>query len=262
MSYSTVRRAAPPTPGVANRERPVKSAYRFLHGGRVPARALDRARRRRLLMRVRLDAFWHRAVVRMVIAPDVRMGRDVRITVVPRTSSELSVGSGSLLGEGVRIRLEGGRLLVGEHSELRRNVSLVVGGVLRLDGRNLLQAGCSLHCARSVTVGARAVLSEYTTVVDSAHHYTTPEQWFLDNVKTGPVEIGADTWIGAKATISRGVTVGDHAIVAANSLVTRDVPAGQLASGVPAEVSRPVDLPWTTAPTPPAGAPEASEEGG
>ena len=245
-----------------NGERPVKHLYRILHDRGVLPRVLDRARRRRLLVRLRMDAFWHRAVVDVALARNLRVGRDVRVSVVPRTRTELSVGAGSLLGEGVRIRLEGGRLLVGDHCELRRNVSLVVGGTLRLEGRNVLQAGCSLHCARSITLGARTVLSEYTTVVDSVHHFTTPEEWFLDNVRTGPVEIGADTWIGAKATISRGVTIGDHAVVAANSLVTRDVPAGRLASGVPAEVRRPVELPWTVPPPGPRGASGTAEAGG
>jgi maltose O-acetyltransferase len=41
-----------------------------------------------------------------------------------------------------------------------------------------------------------------------------------------------------------GVTIGDHCIIASNSVVTRDVPPGHLASGVPADDMKPIRLPW------------------
>ena len=43
-------------------------------------------------------------------------------------------------------------------------------------------------------------------------------------------------WIGANATILPGVTIGDHAIVAAGAVVTKDVPANVIVGGVPAKV--------------------------
>jgi acetyltransferase-like isoleucine patch superfamily enzyme len=227
--------------------------HRLLRRRRPVVTALNRSRRRALLTRLRLQEVWLRARVDASISTDVALGRGVRVEVEPGTSSVLRIGSGATIGNDVRIRLEGGALLIGPDVEIRRQASLVVGGRLQLKGRNLLQAGCSLHCAQEVTVGHRAVLSEYATVVDSSHHFSTPDRWFLDNVRTGPVRIGDEVWIGAKATVGRGVTVGDQSVVSANSLVVRDVPPGHLASGVPAEVRRAVVLP---APAPP-GRPSA-----
>ncbi|MFM2280568.1 MAG: hypothetical protein RLZZ444_2799 [Pseudomonadota bacterium] len=51
-----------------------------------------------------------------------------------------------------------------------------------------------------------------------------------------PVTIGNDVWVGAKATILRGVTIGDGAVVAANAVVTRDVPAYAIVAGIPARI--------------------------
>ena len=51
-----------------------------------------------------------------------------------------------------------------------------------------------------------------------------------------PVLIGQDVWIGAKATILRGVAVGDGALIGANSVVTHDVPPGAIVAGSPAVV--------------------------
>ena len=52
----------------------------------------------------------------------------------------------------------------------------------------------------------------------------------------GPVIIGNNVWIGDKATILGGVTIGDGAVIAANSVVTKDVPAYSVVGGNPARV--------------------------
>jgi acetyltransferase-like isoleucine patch superfamily enzyme len=85
-----------------------------------------------------------------------------------------------------------------------------------------------------------AVLAEYASVIDSSHVLGGPDGEWLHQVKTSPVVIGRNAWIGAKATIARGVHVGEGAVVSANSLVVKDVPPGHLVSGVPAQVIRPV----------------------
>ena len=51
-----------------------------------------------------------------------------------------------------------------------------------------------------------------------------------------PIVVGKDVWIGAHATILKGVTIGDGAIIAAGAVVTRDVPPNTIAAGVPARV--------------------------
>ncbi|MCT3430976.1 hypothetical protein EFQ32_09720 [Limosilactobacillus fermentum] len=50
------------------------------------------------------------------------------------------------------------------------------------------------------------------------------------------VTIGNDVWIGGKATILPGVTIGDNVVVAAGAVVTKDVPANTIVAGVPARV--------------------------
>ena len=57
-------------------------------------------------------------------------------------------------------------------------------------------------------------------------------------VSKGPVVIGDNVWIGDKVTILAGVHIGDNAIIAANAVVTENVPANTLVAGVPASVRR------------------------
>ena len=54
-------------------------------------------------------------------------------------------------------------------------------------------------------------------------------------VCTKPIVIGNDVWIGANAVILPGVTIGNHSVVAAGAVVTKDVPANTMVGGVPAK---------------------------
>jgi len=53
-----------------------------------------------------------------------------------------------------------------------------------------------------------------------------------------PIRICDNAWIGASAVITKGVTIGQNAVVAAGAVVTRDVPANTVVGGVPAKVLR------------------------
>ncbi|NRO35123.1 Maltose O-acetyltransferase [Lactobacillus helveticus] len=53
--------------------------------------------------------------------------------------------------------------------------------------------------------------------------------------------IKKNAWIGAKATILPGVTVGENAVVAAGAVVTKDVPANTVVAGMPAKVIKKID---------------------
>ena len=52
------------------------------------------------------------------------------------------------------------------------------------------------------------------------------------------IRIGSHVWIGGGVQILSGVTIGDHAVIAAGSVVTRDIPPNVLAGGVPCRILR------------------------
>ena len=58
-------------------------------------------------------------------------------------------------------------------------------------------------------------------------------------VTSAPVTIEKDVWIGANAVICGGVTIGEGSVIGAGSVVTKDIPAGVVAAGVPCRVLRP-----------------------
>jgi acetyltransferase-like isoleucine patch superfamily enzyme len=202
--------------------------------------AARRLRVRRVVLALRWRARWHRAELSCDIEPGVRIGRRLRITVQANTRNEVRIERGSRLWDDVRIELRGGSLRIGSGTDIKSRCVLGIGGVLHLQGSNLLQHGCIVHCDEAVTLEEFAMLAEYTTVIDSSHVLGGPDGAWVHRIKTAPVVIGRSVWICAKATVARGVHVGERAVVAANSLVLEDVPPGQLASGVPAVVVRPL----------------------
>lgn len=108
----------------------------------------------------------------------------------------------------------------------------------------MLGAGTTVHCAATVAVGDRVATGEYVTLVDSSHVHREPGRPLLYDVATGAVTVGDDTFLGAKATLTRSASVGAWCIVGAGSVVTGPVADRSFVSGVPAVFVREVDLPW------------------
>jgi virginiamycin A acetyltransferase len=62
------------------------------------------------------------------------------------------------------------------------------------------------------------------------------EAWNRDVISKGPIDIGNDVWIGARAIVLSGVSIGDGAVIGAGSVVTGDVPAYAIMAGAPARI--------------------------
>lgn len=201
--------------------------------------ALHGSRRRWFETQVRAAAAWNRAEVELRIDPSVRFGRDVRATVQPGTSSVLHIGAGTTVGDRVLFKLKGGQARIGDGCDLRGDVTIGVAGDLELAGDNVLSWGTVVHCDELVRLGPMTSAAEFVTVADSTHFHTAPGVPFHHNLHTAPVRIGANVWLCPKATVAHGVTIGDDCVVAANAVVTGDVPAGQVVAGAPAKVVRP-----------------------
>lgn len=114
-------------------------------------------------------------------------------------------------------------------------------------GSNVGMSGSVICAAQSVRIGDRVMLGANTTITDTDSHPINPKErqashYGLDPrladqaTKVAPVIIADDVFVGMHAMILRGVTIGKGAVVAAGSVVTKDVPPGAIAAGVPARV--------------------------
>ncbi|GAA1863370.1 sugar O-acetyltransferase [Paeniglutamicibacter psychrophenolicus] len=111
------------------------------------------------------------------------------------------------------------------------------GRNITLGKRIFINAGCKFQDQGGVTIGDDTLIG-HNVVIATLNHDLAPSR--RADMHPAPVVIGRNVWIGSNATILPGVSIGDDAVVAAASVVTRDVPAGAVVVGSPARVVRTV----------------------
>ena len=97
-----------------------------------------------------------------------------------------------------------------------------------------------------ITIGNGLLTGRFVYIGDNAHGGLSYEEANIRPImrtlrSKGEVKIGNNVWIGDKATILSGVHIGDNVIVGANSVVTKDVPDGELWVGNPAHFVRKIE---------------------
>ena len=132
------------------------------------------------------------------------------------------------LGRGVQLR-EGTILAFGDESNGYGNIS--IGERTWIGQYNNLRAG-----GGDIRIGRNCLVSQFCSIVASNHGHARDRPIRLqrnDSRRVG-VKIGDDVWLGSGCAVMPGVTLGNGAIVGANAVVTRDVPANEIWGGVPA----------------------------
>ena len=134
------------------------------------------------------------------------------------------------------------RILLEDESLWRvmSNFTVYAGSFIRVLKKGVLTThsgfineNVQIVCAENISIGEGCNIGRDVIIRDYDGHLIDPEQPI-----SAPVRIGDHVWIGQRAIILKGVTIGDGAVIAAGSIVTGDVPAGALAAGVPAKVIR------------------------
>jgi acetyltransferase-like isoleucine patch superfamily enzyme len=100
-----------------------------------------------------------------------------------------------------------------------------------------------ITCANYIQIGDNLLTGRRCLITDNSHGGMTLEELAIAPIdrevkSKGPVIIGNNVWLGERVCILPGVQIGDGAVIAANAVVTHNVPAGALAAGVPAKITR------------------------
>ncbi len=143
-------------------------------------------------------------------------GRRLRFHAVERFSPNvvLELERGGMLELGSRVRMHSGCKL-----KVRKGAKAVVGGGVSLN------YGCMLLCRQEIRIGQGSEFGPNVLIYDHDHDFRCEGGIRAGKYRCAPVTIGKDCWIGANTVILRGVTIGDRAVIAAGSVVTKDVPA-------------------------------------
>ena len=104
-------------------------------------------------------------------------------------------------------------------------------------GRNVfVNQNCTVYDLGGVDIGDDVMIGPNVSLITSGHPIEPSRR--RDGVTAAPIVIERNVWIAAGATIIGGVTVGENSVVAAGSVVTKDVPPNTLVGGNPARVIR------------------------
>jgi tetrahydrodipicolinate N-succinyltransferase len=187
----------------------------------------------------RLSLFCYRAAVRatakcfsiLVSGAFAGFGKKTVLMLPIRLGGEnrISIGDGVFVGAGSWLQT---------HSDgLNKSLAIRIG-------RNTSIAGnCVISAVRSVTLEEDVLLARNVYISDHIHKYTDIETSIVAQGldKISPVIIQKGAWLGQNVVVCPGVTIGQGAVIAANAVVTKNVPHHSVAAGAPARIVKTIE---------------------
>ena len=142
--------------------------------------------------------------------------------------------------------LDEGRLTIGEGTLLEPGCWLTLAPRARISiGRGcFLNKNTMLAAYERIEIGDHVMFANNCFVGDADHRFDDPDlpvtwQGFTSK---GPVRIGSNVWFGVGCVVTSGVRIADRCVIAANSVVTEDLPHGVIAAGAPARVMKEIEF--------------------
>lgn len=162
---------------------------------------------------------------------------------------------GVIYGKGVRIigriivfRTPESTIQIGNHCVFNSSSKLNFRGInhpcilqtgtphaMIMIGNHVEMSGTSIVSNHSVTIGNNVLIGANCQIGDRDGHSNK----YKSSPK--PIIIENDVWLGMNVTVLKGVTIGEHSIIGANSVVTKDIPANSIAAGNPCSVIRTIN---------------------
>lgn len=154
---------------------------------------------------------------------------------------------------GSRVRLNCGStpddVVLHAHSEMFGTIESYNHGKVVMHEWSKIGPDSVISCANHIEIGRDTAIAFGVTIIDHNNHPTNPadrrymrhtphrsEERSPKYAASAPIIIGENVLLGSGSRICKGVTIGDNAIVAANTVVTHDVPANAIAAGNPAKI--------------------------
>jgi len=110
-------------------------------------------------------------------------------------------------------------------------------------GHDVGLSGATILARKNIIIGNHVLFGGNCTILDSDHHPLGPEERLNNHskeIQSKSVVIGDNVWLGLNVIVLKGVTIGKNSVIAAGSVVVKDIPENVLAAGNPAKMIKPL----------------------
>ena len=118
-------------------------------------------------------------------------------------------------------------------------MKLAVGKYISIGEGCYFNAGTTFIDDWKIEIGKNCLFGPNVTLCTTGHPISPNHR--MDGMYSFPIKIGNTCWIGANVIVLPGITIGDHSVIGAGSVVTKDIPANVVAAGNPCRVLRQID---------------------
>jgi maltose O-acetyltransferase len=164
-----------------------------------------------------------------------------------------TIGADHVFVRSTYVRLADGSdkndIVIGDHAMISGTLVSENHGKIHLGAYVYLRENSTIGAVNSVAIGDYSSIADYVVILDNNNHPINPIDRQLKSSspkgsdyrkwrhsESAPIVIGKNVWIGSFARVCKGVTVGDNSIIAANAVVTKDVPPNTIVAGNPAKI--------------------------
>lgn len=129
------------------------------------------------------------------------------------------------------------KIILKQGSRLNHDVIIQGSGNFILGERSFICSYSVIGCNEYIRIGADCMIADSVSIRDTDHNFDSIDVPMIkQGIKTEKVIIEDDVWIGYGAVITKGIHIGKGSIVAANAVVTKNVPPNAIVGGVPAKL--------------------------
>jgi acetyltransferase-like isoleucine patch superfamily enzyme len=140
-------------------------------------------------------------------------------------------------------------ITIGDHAMISGTLVSENHGKIFLGNYVYLRENSTIGSVNSITIGDYTSIADHVVILDNNNHPINPEDRKIKSSsprgsdlrkwrhsESAPIIIGSNVWIGSYARVCKGVNIGDNSIIAANAVVTKDVPPNTIVAGNPAKI--------------------------
>lgn len=147
------------------------------------------------------------------------------------------------IGKGVVVSAKNGYIGFLGKAHLHHHTTIKSTGNLVIGKNFSINPYSRVICFDEIIIGENVLIAQFVSILDHDHStdFKNGDLDYRGEYLTSKITIGNNVWIGDKATVLRGVHIGDNVVIAANSVVNKDIPDNCIVGGVPCKVIKELD---------------------